>query len=98
MLADWVAQYGIGLGVITLGPGGAVAVDPEGTRTAVQGFPTTVVDTVGAGDTFMAGFLDGYVGHEIGLEAALDPRRRGRVDRVLPPGRPAADRRPRSTP
>ena len=71
VLADWVAQYGIGLGVITLGPGGAVAVDPEGTRTAVRGFPTTVVDTVGAGDTFMAGFLDGYVGHEIGLEAAL---------------------------
>ena len=71
VLADWVAQYGIGLGVITLGPGGAVAVDPEGTRTAVQGFPTSVVDTVGAGDTFMAGFLDGYVGRQIGLEAAL---------------------------
>ena len=71
VLADWVAQYGIGLGVITLGPGGAVAVDPEGTRTAVRGFPTTVVDTVGAGDTFMAGFLDGYVGHQIGLEASL---------------------------
>ena len=30
VLADWVAQYGIGLGVVTLGPGGAVAVDPEG--------------------------------------------------------------------
>ena len=71
VLADWVSQYGIGLGVITLGPGGAVAVDPEGTRTAVQGVPTTVVDTVGAGDTFMAGFLDGYVGHQIGLEASL---------------------------
>ncbi len=71
VLADWVAQYGIGLGVVTLGPGGAVAVDPEGTRTAVPGFPTTVVDTVGAGDTFMAGFLDGYVGHQVGLEASL---------------------------
>lgn len=71
VLADWVAQYGIGLGVVTLGPGGAVAVDPEGTRTAVQGFPTSVVDTVGAGDTFMAGFLDGYVGRGIGLEGSL---------------------------
>ncbi len=39
------------------------------TRTAA--FPTDVVDTVGAGDTFMAGFLDGLIGREDGLEAAL---------------------------
>lgn len=71
VLAEWVAQYGIGLGVVTLGPGGAVAVDPEGHRTAVKGFPTQVVDTVGAGDTFMAGFLDGYVGHQLDLETSL---------------------------
>lgn len=71
LLADWVDKYGVGLGVLTLGPGGAVAVEPGNQRTSVQGFPTTVVDTVGAGDTFMAGFLDGYVGRKLDLSSAL---------------------------
>ena len=44
----------LGLGVIT--SGGGVAVEPGGNVTRVPGFPTKVVDTVGAGDTFMAGF------------------------------------------
>ena len=68
----WVEQYGLGLAVITLGPGGGVAVEPGGNITRVPGFPTTVVDTVGAGDTFMAGFLDGYVKLRIGLEGSLE--------------------------
>ena len=71
VLADWVAQYGIGLGVVTLGPGGAVAVDAEGQRISAPGFPTTVVDTVGGGDTFMAGFLDGYIGRQQDVQSAL---------------------------
>jgi fructokinase len=71
VLADWVAKYGIGLGVITLGAGGAVAVEPDGTRTSAAGFPTTVVDTVGAGDTFKAGFLDGHVGRKLDLRSSL---------------------------
>ena len=40
--------------MITLGPGGGAAVEPGGNITRVPGFPTKVVDTVGAGDTFMA--------------------------------------------
>jgi fructokinase len=71
LAALWVEQYGLGLAVITLGPGGAVAVEPGGNITRVTGFPTKVVDTVGAGDTFMAGFLDGYV-QRLGLEASLE--------------------------
>lgn len=71
VLAEWVVKYGVGLGVVTLGSEGAVAVDANGERTAVPGFPTTVVDTVGAGDTFMAGFLDGYVGRRLDLSSAL---------------------------
>ena len=68
----WVEQYGLGLAVITLGPGGGVAIEPGRNMTRVPGFPTKVVDTVGAGDTFMAGFLDGWVKLELSLEASLE--------------------------
>ncbi len=68
----WVEQYGLGLAVITLGPGGGVAVEPGGNVTRVPGFPTKVVDTVGAGDTFMAGFLDARVKLGLSLEASLE--------------------------
>jgi len=68
----WVEEYGLGLAVITLGPGGGAAVEPGGNITRVPGFPTKVVDTVGAGDTFMAGFLDGWVKLNQGLEASLE--------------------------
>ena len=69
--AEWVQTYGLGLAVITLGPGGGVAVEPGGGVTRVPGFPTDVVDTVGAGDTFMAGFLDAHVGKGLDLSDAL---------------------------
>ncbi|HYP44103.1 MAG TPA: PfkB family carbohydrate kinase [Propionibacteriaceae bacterium] len=67
----WVTDYGLGMAVLTLGPGGGLAIEPGGRRTAVDGFPTDVVDTVGAGDTFMAGFLDGYVNRGQSVRAAL---------------------------
>jgi fructokinase len=72
LAGTWVEQYGLGLAVITLGPGGGVAIEPGGNITRVPGFPTKVVDTVGAGDTFMAGFLDGWVKLNLGLEGALE--------------------------
>lgn len=68
---DWVEHYGLGMVVVTLGPGGSVAVLPGGQVVRANGFPTDVVDTVGAGDTFMAGFLDGYVEQKLDLESAL---------------------------
>lgn len=67
----WVEQYGLGMAVITLGPGGGVAIEPGGAVTRVPGYPTKVVDTVGAGDTFMAGFLDGHVKLGLDLESSL---------------------------
>ena len=69
--AGWVEKYGLGLAVITMGPGGGVAIEPGGAVTRAAGFPTTVVDTVGAGDTFMAGFLDGHVRLGLDLPSAL---------------------------
>jgi fructokinase len=67
----WVDKYGLSMAVLTLGPGGGVAVLPEGRHVRVDGFPTEVVDTVGAGDTFMAGFLDGYVNRGDSIESSL---------------------------
>jgi fructokinase len=69
--SEWMERYGLGLAVVTLGAGGAAAVESGGQVTRVPGFPTQVVDTVGAGDTFMAGFLDGWVRLDQDLKASL---------------------------
>ena len=71
IVSGWVESYDLGLAVVTLGPGGGLAVEPGGAVTRVPGFPTKLVDTVGAGDTFMAGFLDGYVQRGLPLEDSL---------------------------
>ena len=45
------------LAVCTLGAEGAIALEVDGTRHRVAAAPARVVDTNGAGDAFMAGFL-----------------------------------------
>lgn len=45
------------LAVCTRGAAGAVALEADGTRHEVAAVPADVVDTNGAGDAFMAGFL-----------------------------------------
>lgn len=57
--------------VCTWGEAGALAMDPGGTLHRSPAFPpATVLDTVGAGDTFNAGFIDALIrGSE--LEEAL---------------------------
>lgn len=57
----WASEYAIDLFVVTRGADGASARTGAGEWVEVPGFPIDLVDTVGAGDTFMAGFLDGYV-------------------------------------
>jgi fructokinase len=56
---EWQAR-GPALVVVTLGADGAVAVTADGVLT-IPATRTPVVDTVGAGDTFMGALIDGVV-------------------------------------
>jgi fructokinase len=69
--AEWVRTYGLSLAVITLGAHGAVGIEADGEQTRVPGVPTDVVDTVGAGDTFMASFLDSRINRALPLAESL---------------------------
>lgn len=69
-------RYGAPWVVLTLGEDGAVACNAEGDIIRVPVRPVDVVDTVGAGDTFMSGFLSAYVGDQLSLRDSL---RRGVV-------------------
>ena len=67
----WAGEFGLSLFIITLGSEGAVAVKPDGRVIRVPGHQVDLVDTVGAGDTFMAGFLSAYAVDPMDVEAAL---------------------------
>lgn len=69
--AGWVEQHGLSMFLVTLGADGVVALLPDGGRITVPGHPVELVDTVGAGDTFMAAFLAQYVNEAGDVEAAL---------------------------
>ncbi|WP_426298837.1 carbohydrate kinase family protein [Arthrobacter sp. R-11] len=56
-LMRFCLDQGPRLAVCTRGAEGAVALEPDGTRHEVAAVPAKVVDTNGAGDAFMAGFL-----------------------------------------
>jgi 2-dehydro-3-deoxygluconokinase len=51
--------------VVTLGEEGALARTRDGTVHRVSSIPVSIVDQVGAGDAFAAGFLDGYLDGDI---------------------------------
>ncbi|MCL2465703.1 MAG: carbohydrate kinase [Micrococcales bacterium] len=53
------ASAGPGLVVVTLGSAGALAVTAAGAKVRTAAPHVTVADTVGAGDSFMAGLIDG---------------------------------------
>jgi fructokinase len=85
--AAWVEEYRLEMAVITLGWEGAAAVLGDGERVRVDGFPVSVVDTVGAGDTFLAGFLDGLVNRD---QQVYDSLRRGAGAAAIVCGRQGA--------
>jgi fructokinase len=58
VVKGWLGQ-GVALVVITSGSGGATAWVHGRAPVKRAAFPTRVVDTVGAGDAFMSGLLDG---------------------------------------
>ena len=63
-LTDWLRGWrdlGPTVLVCTRGPAGAIAVLPSGRVVTVPGRAVDVVDTVGAGDSFMAGLLSGLL-------------------------------------
>ncbi|PIE99634.1 MAG: carbohydrate kinase, partial [Propionibacterium sp.] len=68
--SSWIQQYGAAVVVVTLGENGALAVT-EDQMLQVSGHKVDLVDTVGAGDTFMAGFLAAYSQNPKNLEYAL---------------------------
>lgn len=72
--------------VVTQGPDGALVLLPAtGWETVVPAQPATVVDTVGAGDSFMAGLLSGLRDARlIGGAAARERLRAAGPDDVLP--------------
>ncbi|MEE4279371.1 MAG: PfkB family carbohydrate kinase, partial [Halieaceae bacterium] len=52
-----ILDRGLKIGLVTRGNAGALAVRQGGLEVAAPARPVSVVDTVGAGDTFNAGFL-----------------------------------------
>ncbi|MDO5065830.1 MAG: carbohydrate kinase [Propionibacteriaceae bacterium] len=67
----WCTEYGLSMFIVTLGADGAVAVKPDGREYRVPGHVIELVDTVGAGDTFMAGFLARFAQRPDDVEEAL---------------------------
>ncbi|HLU54324.1 MAG TPA: carbohydrate kinase [Pseudonocardia sp.] len=67
LVDDWLAR-GPAIVAVTLGGDGVLAGTASGIRTRRPGVPVTVVDTVGAGDTFSAALLAGL--HRRGLLGA----------------------------
>ena len=78
-------DLGPSLVVCTRGSLGALAVLPSGRLVSLPGHSVEVVDTVGAGDSFMAGLLSGL--HDAGLLGgpdALGRLRKGRGKAIVP--------------
>ena len=78
VLRSW-CDLGPSLAVCTLGAAGALAILPSGRRTLLRGRRVDVVDTVGAGDSFMAGLLSGLL--DAGLLGSGDVKGRLRKAR-----------------
>lgn len=59
---DTLLRSGAAVAAITRGSQGAVLASADG-RSVIEARPVDLIDTIGAGDTFMAALIDGVVGH-----------------------------------
>ncbi len=65
-------RFHVGVAVMTMGEGGAIALDRDGRFYRAKTGPTPEIDRLGSGDAFSAGFLYGYLtSHGGDHEAAL---------------------------
>jgi sugar/nucleoside kinase (ribokinase family) len=60
-MAAFLQDHGVGTAVIKLGERGCYVKPPAVAGFFVDALPTSVVDTTGAGDSFVAGFLAGLL-------------------------------------
>jgi fructokinase len=67
---------------VTRGPRGAFAICPSGEEVEVPGRPVQVVDTIGAGDAFLAGLLAGLADRGLLAATAADTLRQVTADIV----------------
>jgi sugar/nucleoside kinase (ribokinase family) len=71
-MAAFLLDRGIGTAVIKMGERGCYVKTSRARGFFVHAFPTTVIDTTGAGDSFVAGFLTGVLKEwELRQSAAL---------------------------
>jgi fructokinase len=75
-VARALLERGLGIVLLTAGGEGATVLCADGSETAVPPVPVEVVDTIGAGDAFSAGFL----------ARLLQQQRSGRGEGNRPPG------------
>ena len=76
VLAQWIGQ-GVALAVLTLGGDGALAMTSDRRWQRQPATPATVVDTVGAGDSFMSGLISGLLDAGLLGDVAARDRLRG---------------------
>ena len=60
-MAECFLEHGVGTAIIKLGANGAYIKEKNADGFFVPAFKTNVVDTTGAGDSFVAGFLSRYI-------------------------------------
>jgi fructokinase len=85
VLEDWLGR-GPAMVIVTLGGDGVTAGTSAGLRTTRPGVPVTVIDTVGAGDTFSGAMLAGLYRRQLlgaGARQALHAISHSTMDAVL---------------